>query len=248
MIFRLIPLSEKLVSYFTLMSKQVWIPTQTQGSVTSRSSKKLRIITSRALQSSNCTSLHGARLYLPPACRAVFFCRYFVARDFNKGRPLFFTCENAKEVQVVSNPLPLGKASYPPCPGPSIPSSCLARDRKEWRFKTTLKVMLIFRDEIMSTSNMPSGYSTTQPTTITISTHHFNVRIQYKRTSLSHHLLVVDCGPPDDLPSGQVEYITAPAVTTYRAVVKYHCNEFYTMTTDDGKQTIPSWGWVIFGT
>lgn len=162
----------------------------------------------------------------------------------------FFTCGNAKEVQVVSNTFPLGKASYPPCPGPSLQSSHLLRDRKEWRFKTTLKVMLIFRDEMMSTLNVPSGYSTTQPTTITISTHHFNVRIQHKLTSspIIYYLLVVDCGPPDDLPSGQVEYITGPAVTTYRAVVKYRCNEFYTMTTNDGKQTVPSWGWVIFGT
>ncbi|XP_060139152.1 mannan-binding lectin serine protease 2 isoform X1 [Globicephala melas] len=46
---------------------------------------------------------------------------------------------------------------------------------------------------------------------------------------------IVDCGPPDDLPSGQVDYITGAEVTTYKAVVKYRCNEFYTMRTDDGK-------------
>lgn len=61
-------------------------------------------------------------------------------------------------------------------------------------------------------------------------------------------LLVVDCGPPDDLPSGQVDYITGAEVTIYKAVVQYRCNEFYTMRTDDGKQTVQSWGWVIFGT
>uniref|UniRef100_A0A8C0CTD0 Mannan-binding lectin serine protease 2 n=1 Tax=Balaenoptera musculus TaxID=9771 RepID=A0A8C0CTD0_BALMU len=48
-------------------------------------------------------------------------------------------------------------------------------------------------------------------------------------------LLVVDCGPPDDLPSGQVDYITGTEVTIYKAVVKYRCNEFYTMRTNDGK-------------
>nr|XP_033696395.1 mannan-binding lectin serine protease 2 [Tursiops truncatus] len=46
---------------------------------------------------------------------------------------------------------------------------------------------------------------------------------------------IVDCGPPDDLPSGQVDYITGAEVTIYKAVVKYRCNEFYTMRTDDGK-------------
>uniref|UniRef100_A0A8C7AK49 Complement C1s subcomponent n=1 Tax=Neovison vison TaxID=452646 RepID=A0A8C7AK49_NEOVI len=47
---------------------------------------------------------------------------------------------------------------------------------------------------------------------------------------------IVDCGPPDDLPMGRVEYITGPEVTTYRAVIQYHCNEvFYTMTPTDGK-------------
>ncbi|XP_021564673.1 mannan-binding lectin serine protease 2 [Carlito syrichta] len=46
---------------------------------------------------------------------------------------------------------------------------------------------------------------------------------------------IVDCGPPDDLPNGQVEYITGPDVTTYRAVIQYSCQEtFYTMKTDDG--------------
>lgn len=60
--------------------------------------------------------------------------------------------------------------------------------------------------------------------------------------------LVVDCGPPDDLPMGRVEYITGPEVTTYRAVIQYHCNEvFYTMTPTDGKQTLPSWGCVLAG-
>ncbi|KAF6345040.1 mannan binding lectin serine peptidase 2 [Rhinolophus ferrumequinum] len=47
---------------------------------------------------------------------------------------------------------------------------------------------------------------------------------------------IVDCGPPDDLPNGQVEYVTGPEVTTYKAVIQYRCNEtFYTMRTDDGK-------------
>lgn len=47
--------------------------------------------------------------------------------------------------------------------------------------------------------------------------------------------LVVDCGPPDDLQNGQVEYITAPEVTTYKAEMRYRCNAFYTMRIDHGK-------------
>uniref|UniRef100_A0A8C3W449 Complement C1s subcomponent n=1 Tax=Catagonus wagneri TaxID=51154 RepID=A0A8C3W449_9CETA len=46
---------------------------------------------------------------------------------------------------------------------------------------------------------------------------------------------IVDCGPPDDLQNGRVECVTGPEVTTYKAEIKYHCNEFYTMGTDDGK-------------
>lgn len=58
--------------------------------------------------------------------------------------------------------------------------------------------------------------------------------------------LVVDCGPPDDLPNGRVEYLTGSEVTEYRAEVQYRCNEtFYTMTGGDGKHVAPSWGWVL---
>ncbi|XP_055966875.1 mannan-binding lectin serine protease 2 [Sorex fumeus] len=48
---------------------------------------------------------------------------------------------------------------------------------------------------------------------------------------------IVDCGPPDELPNGQVDYVTRPEVTTYRAEIQYRCNEtFYTMGRgDDGK-------------
>ncbi|XP_012518017.1 PREDICTED: mannan-binding lectin serine protease 2 isoform X2 [Propithecus coquereli] len=47
---------------------------------------------------------------------------------------------------------------------------------------------------------------------------------------------IVDCGPPDDLPSGRVEYVTGPEVTTYKAVIQYSCQEtFYTMKTGDGE-------------
>ncbi|XP_057355697.1 mannan-binding lectin serine protease 2 isoform X2 [Manis pentadactyla] len=47
---------------------------------------------------------------------------------------------------------------------------------------------------------------------------------------------IVDCGPPDDLPNGQVEYITGPEVTTYKAVIQYRCNEtYYTMRANDSK-------------
>ncbi|XP_077007448.1 mannan-binding lectin serine protease 2 isoform X2 [Tamandua tetradactyla] len=47
---------------------------------------------------------------------------------------------------------------------------------------------------------------------------------------------IVDCGPPDDVPNGQVEYITGPEVTTYKAVIQYSCKTFYTMKTNyDGK-------------
>ncbi|XP_005404064.1 PREDICTED: mannan-binding lectin serine protease 2 isoform X1 [Chinchilla lanigera] len=46
----------------------------------------------------------------------------------------------------------------------------------------------------------------------------------------------VDCGPPDDLPNGQVEYITGPDVTTYQAEIQYSCRDtFYTMKSSDGK-------------
>ncbi|XP_037354906.1 mannan-binding lectin serine protease 2 [Talpa occidentalis] len=47
---------------------------------------------------------------------------------------------------------------------------------------------------------------------------------------------IVDCGPPEDLPSGRVEYVTGPEVTTYRAAIQYRCNEtFYAMRAGDGK-------------
>uniref|UniRef100_A0ABI8AKC5 Mannan binding lectin serine peptidase 2 n=1 Tax=Felis catus TaxID=9685 RepID=A0ABI8AKC5_FELCA len=47
---------------------------------------------------------------------------------------------------------------------------------------------------------------------------------------------IVDCGPPEDLPNGQVQYVTGPEVTTYKAEIQYRCNEiFYTMRSEDGK-------------
>ncbi|XP_045154701.1 mannan-binding lectin serine protease 2 isoform X1 [Echinops telfairi] len=48
---------------------------------------------------------------------------------------------------------------------------------------------------------------------------------------------LVDCGPPEDLPNGRVEYITGPEVTTYKSLIQYSCTEnFYTMrTSNDGK-------------
>ncbi|XP_042551663.1 mannan-binding lectin serine protease 2 [Dipodomys spectabilis] len=47
---------------------------------------------------------------------------------------------------------------------------------------------------------------------------------------------IVDCGPPDDLPNGRVNYITEPNVTTYKAVVQYSCREtFYTMKSNHSK-------------
>uniref|UniRef100_A0A8C6RI58 MBL associated serine protease 2 n=1 Tax=Nannospalax galili TaxID=1026970 RepID=A0A8C6RI58_NANGA len=47
---------------------------------------------------------------------------------------------------------------------------------------------------------------------------------------------IVDCGPPDDLPNGHVEYITGLEVTTYKAVIQYSCQEtFYTMRHNNGK-------------
>ncbi|GAB5574543.1 mannan-binding lectin serine protease 2 isoform X2 [Prionailurus iriomotensis] len=46
---------------------------------------------------------------------------------------------------------------------------------------------------------------------------------------------VVDCGPPEDLPNGQVQYVTGPEVTTYKAEIQYRCTEiFYTMRSEDG--------------
>ncbi|KAG8505589.1 Mannan-binding lectin serine protease 2 [Galemys pyrenaicus] len=50
------------------------------------------------------------------------------------------------------------------------------------------------------------------------------------------HLLclpVVDCGPPEDLPSGRVEYVSGPDLTMHKAVIQYRCDEpFYTMSAD----------------
>ncbi|EGW13941.1 Uncharacterized protein C1orf127 [Cricetulus griseus] len=44
---------------------------------------------------------------------------------------------------------------------------------------------------------------------------------------------IVDCGPPDELPNGHVNYITGPEVTTYKAIIQYNCEEtFYTMSGD----------------
>jgi mannan-binding lectin serine protease 2 len=55
--------------------------------------------------------------------------------------------------------------------------------------------------------------------------------------------LVVDCGPPDDLSNGRVDFVTGPEVTTYKAVIQYSCEEtFYMMKRNDGKQIFPSWG------
>uniref|UniRef100_F6S7Y6 MBL associated serine protease 2 n=1 Tax=Monodelphis domestica TaxID=13616 RepID=F6S7Y6_MONDO len=51
------------------------------------------------------------------------------------------------------------------------------------------------------------------------------------------HLLVVDCGPPDDLRKGRVTYITGGEVTTYGAMIQYSCaGPFYAMKmNNDGK-------------
>ncbi|XP_059547253.1 mannan-binding lectin serine protease 2 isoform X1 [Myotis daubentonii] len=47
---------------------------------------------------------------------------------------------------------------------------------------------------------------------------------------------IVECGPPDDLPNGRVEYLAGSEVTTYKAVIQYRCTEtFYTMARGDGK-------------
>ncbi|XP_029802348.1 mannan-binding lectin serine protease 2 isoform X2 [Suricata suricatta] len=47
---------------------------------------------------------------------------------------------------------------------------------------------------------------------------------------------IVDCGPPEELPNGQVQYVTGPDVTTYKAEIQYRCNEtFYTMGRREGK-------------
>ncbi|KAL1776726.1 mannan-binding lectin serine protease 2 isoform X1 [Sigmodon hispidus] len=46
---------------------------------------------------------------------------------------------------------------------------------------------------------------------------------------------IVDCGPPDDLPNGHMEYITGPEVTTYKAVIQYRCEETFYIMRSDGK-------------
>lgn len=56
---------------------------------------------------------------------------------------------------------------------------------------------------------------------------------RYKGIPPPISLLVIDCGPPDDLPNGHVDYITGPEVTTYKAVIQYSCEEtFYTMSSN----------------
>lgn len=56
---------------------------------------------------------------------------------------------------------------------------------------------------------------------------------RYKGIPPPISLLVIDCGPPDDLPNGHVDYITGPQVTTYKAVIQYSCEEtFYTMSSN----------------
>lgn len=60
---------------------------------------------------------------------------------------------------------------------------------------------------------------------------------------------IVECGPPDDLPNGRVEYLAGSEATTYKAAIQYRCTEtFYTMARGDGKHAAPSWGWVLLGT
>lgn len=66
--------------------------------------------------------------------------------------------------------------------------------------------------------------------------HNVHPRVQVQGTKgFFPVLLVVDCGPPDDLPNGHMNYITGPEVTTYKAIIQYSCEEtFYTMS-GDGK-------------
>ncbi|KAH0502168.1 Mannan-binding lectin serine protease 2 [Microtus ochrogaster] len=82
--------------------------------------------------------------------------------------------------------------------------------------------------------------------TITFATddsgNHTGWKIRYTST-------VVDCGPPDDLPNGHMEYITGPEVTTYKAVIQYSCEEtFYTMSSDVcGLSTLSTRGRIFGG-
>nr|XP_025867649.1 mannan-binding lectin serine protease 2 [Vulpes vulpes] len=58
---------------------------------------------------------------------------------------------------------------------------------------------------------------------------HAGWRIRYSSSA-------VDCGPPDDLPAGRVEFLTGPGATTHRAEIRYHCNGgLHAMTAGDGK-------------
>lgn len=79
---------------------------------------------------------------------------------------------------------------------------------------------------------------------------HLSVRIKSRNGLLPPPCsLVVECGPPDDLPNGRVEYLAGSEVTTYKAEIQYRCTEtFYTMARGDGKHAAPSWGWVLLGT
>lgn len=133
-------------------------------------------------------------------------------------------------------------------PSAGTSHSChLVGDRDEWHFQVTLKRSLHW-DEMnaaQQTGGKEHGFdSTTRPKRLSQPPGLFGVRIENTSWHLSPpYLLVVDCGPPDDLPNGQVEYVTGPEVTTYKAVVQYRCNEtFYRMRTDDGKPTVQSWG------
>lgn len=137
-------------------------------------------------------------------------------------------------------------------PSAGTSQSChLVGNRDEWCFQVTLKRFSPFLrwNDVQHTGGKEHGFgSTARPNRLSQPSDLFRIGIESTSWRLPlPYLLVVDCGPPDALPNGQVEYVTGPEVTTYKAVIQYRCNEtFYTMRTDDGKPTVPSrGGWCL---
>lgn len=176
-------------------------------------------------------------------------CLFFRPRGWCRCKPLFRSkSAKSKCFQIL---FLQERCHTTPSRGDSPQPSHLVRDRDEWCFKITPK-QLVVAIQRWNWRHPPRGengaliapHGTSAYLSLQIS---LTLELNTQTESSLSHFSVVDCGPPDDLPNGQVEYITGPEVTTYEAVIQYRCNEtFYTMTTDHGTQSgtriVQSWG------